>query len=312
MIQRRKFLKQSLATGAAGLLSTTLLANDSTENFAYEHETKPFNLNYAIHDGTFKNHAGNDFIEQIKFAHSMGFRAVEDNGMRGRDAAMQEKIGSTIVKLGMTMGVFVSHDIDWEKPSLSSGDKTIRDKFLSRIKESVDVAKRCGSKYMVVVPGVVDNRIHIAYQKANVMETLRRATDILAPHNLVLLLEPLNFRDHPGQILPDVPNIYEMVKAVNSPACKMIFDIYHVQIHSGNIIPNIDLAWDEVSYIQTGDNPGRNEPGSGEINYKNVFRHIYNKGFKGLLGMEHGNSKPGKEGELALIKAYRESDNFIS
>ena len=312
MIQRRKFLKQSLATGAAGLVSTSLLAKDTMENLAYEHDTRPFNLNYAIHDGTFKNHAGNDFIEQIKFAHSMGFRAVEDNGMRGRDAAMQEKIGSTINNLGMTMGVFVSHDIDWEKPSLSSGDKTIRDNFLSRIKESVDVAKRCGSKYMVVVPGVIDNKIHIAYQKANVMETLRRAADILAPHNLVLLLEPLNFRDHPGQILPDVPNIYEMVKALNSPACKMIFDIYHVQIHSGNIIPNIDLAWDEVPYIQTGDNPGRNEPGSGEINYKNVFRHIYNKGFKGLLGMEHGNSKPGKEGELALIKAYRESDDFLN
>jgi hydroxypyruvate isomerase len=91
----------------------------------------------------------------------------------------------------------------------------------------------------------------------------------------------------------------------------MQFDIYHVQIHSGNIIPNLDLSWDEIGYLQIGDNPGRNEPTTGEINYKNVFRHIYNKGFKGFLGMEHGNSRPGKEGEVALLKAYRESDSFL-
>ena len=134
-------------------------------------------------------------------------------------------------------------------------DKVIRDRFLQQIKESVDVAKRCGATWMVVVPGVI-NHGPSAYQKANVMDTLRRATDILAPHNLALF-EPLNFRDHPSQVLPDIPNIYEMVKSVNSPACKMLFDIYHVQIHTGNIIPNLDRAWDEIVYIQQGDNPGR-------------------------------------------------------
>ena len=305
-------MQQSLLTGASLLATSKLAAKSPAGNLSMEPlADKPFNLNYAFHDGTFKNHAGNDFIDQIKFAYDMGFRAVEDNGMKKKDVALQEKIGSTLAKMGMTMGVFVSHDIDWEKPTLSSGDVAIRDKFLSQIKESVDVAKRCGSKWMVVVPGVVNHRINIAYQKANVLDSLRRAADILAPHNLTLLLEPLNFRDHPGQILPDIPNIYEMVKGVNSPACKMIFDVYHVQIHSGNILPNLDLAWDEVAYIQTGDNPGRKEPTTGEINYKNVFRHIYNKGFKGVIGMEHGNSRPGKEGEAALIKAYRECDNFL-
>jgi hydroxypyruvate isomerase len=231
--------------------------------------------------------------------------------MRGRDKDYQEKIGSTLQQLDMTMGVFVSHDIDWQKPSLTSTDKSLQQKFLSQIKESVDVAKRCHAKWMVVVPGVINHSVNIAYQKATVLDALRRAADILAPHGLTLLLEPLNFRDHPSQVLPDIPNIYEMVKSVNNPACKMLFDVYHVQIHTGNIIPNIDLSWDETVYIQLGDNPGRKEPTTGEINYKNVLKHIYSKGYKGLLGMEHGNSKPGKEGELALIEAYRVSDNFL-
>ncbi len=85
-----------------------------------------------------------------------------------------------------------------------------------------------------------------------------------------------------------------------------------MQRTEGHIINNIDKTWNEIAYFQIGDNPGRNEPTTGEMNYKNIFKHIYNKGFRGVMGMEHGNSKPGKEGELALIKAYRESDSFLN
>ena len=72
----------------------------------------------------------------------------------------------------------------------------------------------------------------------------------------------------------------------------------------------MDAAWSEVGYFQIGDNPGRNEPTTGEVNYRNVFAHIHGKGYAGVLGMEHGNSKPGKEGERALIDAYRACDAF--
>ena len=107
-----------------------------------------------------------------------------------------------------------------------------------------------------------------------------------------------------------IPQAYQICKAVDSPSCKILNDLYHQQITEGNLIPNINMAWDEIAYFQVGDNPGRKEPTTGEINYKNVFKHIHKKGFKGIVGMEHGNSKPGKEGEEALIKAYRYSDDF--
>ena len=86
--------------------------------------------------------------------------------------------------------------------------------------------------------------------------------------------------------------------------------MYHMQRNEGDIINNINRTWDEIAYLQIGDNPGRKEPTTGEMNYKNIFRHIHSKGYKGVLGMEHGNAKPGKEGELALINAYRECDSF--
>src|SRR5258707_465888 len=117
---RRKFLQQSLMTSGALLSAPALFARSKSEN--NKAEEKPFNLNYAIHDGTFKNLAGDDFIEQIKFAYSMGFRAIEDNGMMSRPVGMQKKIGDTLSKLGMSMGVFVITSQNWHwKTSLASG-----------------------------------------------------------------------------------------------------------------------------------------------------------------------------------------------
>jgi hydroxypyruvate isomerase len=99
-------------------------------------------------------------------------------------------------------------------------------------------------------------------------------------------------------------------KAVDSPSCKILFDIYHQQITEGNIIPNIDRAWDEIGYFQIGDNPGRFEPGTGEINYRNIFKHIYGKDRTKIMGMEHYNSIEGKAGDQAVIEAYLGADNF--
>ena len=126
-----------------------------------------------------------------------------------------------------------------------------------------------------------------------------------------MVLEPLNWwANHAGQFLQHTPQAYLICKAVNSPSCKILFDIYHQQISEGNLIPNIDKAWDEIAYFQIGDNPGRKEPGTGEINYRNVFRHIYEKGFEGVCGMEHGNSQEGAAGEQAVIDAYVAADDF--
>ncbi len=302
-MKRRQFIRNSALV--AGSLSTSdVLARQA------ETSEDPFQLHYAPHLGMFKHHAGDNPIDQLKFMSDQGFTAFEDNGMKGRDIDLQESMARTLSDLGMRMGVFVAHKIYWDKPNLTSGDETLRNEFLDHIRDSVEVAKRVNATWMTVVPGHVDLRLKMGYQTSNLVDTLRKACEILEPHNLVMVLEPLNFMNHPGQFLTEIPQCYEICKAVDSPACKILFDIYHQQITEGNIIPNIDMAWDEIGYFQIGDNPGRKEPTTGEINYRNIFRHIHDKGFGGILGMEHGNSKPGKEGEVALIDAYREVDQF--
>lgn len=305
-ITRRTFVRTAAA--AAALIPM----QGRAFGFAWLQNPKPvrkFRLNYAPHFGMFREHAGTDLVAQLEFMAAEGFTALEDNGMRGRPAAEQELIGRTLDRLGMRMGVFVAHNINWTEPTLTTADAAKRDAFLNEIRESVDIAKRVNATWMTVVPGHVDRRPHMDYQTANVVDMLRRACDILEPHKLVMVLEPLNtLRNHPGMFLTTTPQAYLVCKAVNRPSCKILFDIYHQQITEGNLIPNINTAWDEIAYFQVGDNPGRAEPGTGEINYRNVFKHIHSKGFTGIVGMEHGNAQRGKDGERAVIDAYVQAD----
>src|SRR5699024_10723761 len=104
---------------------------------------------------------------------------------------------------------------------------------------------------------------------------------------------------------------YQISRAGDCPASKIMYDINHVQKNEGNLIQHIDLSWDEIDYFQQGNVPGRKEPRTGEIKFKNIFKHIYDRGFEGILGMEHGNSTGGKEGEQAVIDAYRKADDFL-
>ncbi len=306
-MQRRNFVANSLLAGSAfmGLGWRT----KNTFSLPTASAGEPFKRNYAIHDGMFKNMAGENFIDQIRYAHSMGFRSIEDNGMMDRTPEMQQKIGDTLAELGMQMGVFVIQFDKWPlQTSLTSGKKEWRDKFVTFCKEAVEVAKRTRAKWMTVVPGNYDRSLSMGLQTGNVIESLRLGAEILAPHNLVMVLEPLS--DTPDLFLRHSDQTYAICKAINSPACKILFDMYHMQRNEGNIIKNIEAAWDEIGYFQIGDNPGRKEPGTGEMNYKNIFKYIYQKGYRGIYGMEHGIAGKGKEGELALIDAYRQADNF--
>ena len=307
-MKRRSFIKKGLATAATPLIGSGLIAKSRSEKIVSD---QTFNLNYAPHFGMFKHNAGNDFIDQLQFMHDHGFRSLEDNGMKDRSIQEQNNIGKKMSQLKMTMGVFVAHKIYWREPNLTSGDKALHDEFVQNVKDSVEVAKRVNATWMTVVPGHVDLGLEMAYQTANVVEALRRASEVLEPHGLVMVLEPLNWwANHAGQFLTEIPQAYEICRAVDSPSCKILFDIYHQQITEGNLIPNIDKSWLEIEYFQIGDNPGRKEPTTGEINYLNVFKHIYSKEYKGVMGMEHGNSKAGKGGEMPVIEAYRSVDNF--
>lgn len=301
-MKRRNFLRNGMAVAASAIP----LSHSAAKSIKGTPAGAPFKLNFAPHDGMFSNHAGKNFVDQIKYMHDQGFRAIEDNGLLRRPVEDQVKIGKELARLGMTMGVFVVDGGDNWKVSLTTGKQEFKDTFVDTCKKCVEAAKRVDATWLTVVPGFFERNLPMGIQTANVVDALRRGAEVFEPHGLIMVLEPLS--DTPELFMRFSDQTYALCKAVDSPSCKILYDVYHMQRNEGNLLPNIDKCWDEIAYFQIGDNPGRKEPTTGEINYKNLFQHVYNKGYRGVWGMEHGNAKPGKEGEVALVNAYRASD----
>lgn len=308
---RRDFIKKATVTGAAIMAAPVLSGSQKNKSRKQAPEAiVPFRLKYAPSVGMFREHAGTDIIDNIKFCHDMGFRAMFDNGLMGRPIEDQNKYMAELNRLGMDFGPFVLY-ADFSVTSFVLNSPDVREMLAKRMKEGVEVAKRTGAKLALVVPGRYDEKLHRDFQTANVIDNLRYCCDIVEPAGLTIVLEPLNvIHDHPGLFLTGIPQAYSICRAVNRKSCKIINDIYHQQITEGNIIPNIEAAWDEIGAFHCGDNPGRFEPGTGEINFKNVFRYIYMKHYEGVICMEHGISNRTKEGEMKVIEAYREADSF--
>jgi len=302
MTDRRTFLARALQTSA--LATVAAGATGAPKPLAGGRLKRM----YAPHFGMFEQHAGADLVAQLEFMAAQGFTALEDNALMGRPVEVQEKIGATLARLGMTMGVFVIDGGDNWKPSLTTGDAGFRDKFLQTCRDASEVAKRVNARWATVVPGFFDRRVPLGIQTGRVIDTLRSGADILEPHGLTMVLEPLS--DTPELFLRTSDQAFAICRAVDSPACKILYDMYHMQRNEGDIIAHVDLAWSEIAYFQIGDNPGRKEPGSGEMNYRNIFRHIVGKGYAGVFGMEHGSSQPGKAGEQGVIDAYLAADSF--
>ena len=306
-VSRRQFLRNA-AAGAAVLSAPAALKSGQTASTASA-KPGPFKLKYAPSLGMFAAHAGKDPLDQLKFYADQGFRAFFDNGLMNRPPAEQEAIAREAKRLGLDAGPFVAY-ADFSAKSFVVRDPAVREMLAGRLKQAVACAKRTGVKQTLMVPGRYDESLEWDYQTANVIESLKWAAGVCEPEGMVVVIEPLNPHDHPGLFLSKMPQAYQIVKAVGSPACKIIEDFYHQQITEGNLIPNLERCYDEIAAFHIGDNPGRKEPGTGEINYRSIFKRLRDKGCAAVLGMEHGVAKPGRDGERAVLEAYRACDDF--
>jgi hydroxypyruvate isomerase len=300
MITRRTLLHATLSAAALGAMPPLFGATPK----------RKFKLKLAPHLGQFIDHAGEGIVDQLKFMADEGFTVLEDNGMMQRSVATQETIARTLQQLGMSLGVFVVAVGGNENKLFTTGHEDNPRTFAKACQDAVAVAKRVNAKWMTVVPGVFERKLPIGIQTANTIDVLRAGTEVFERENLVMVLEPL--ADSPDLFLRTADQAYEICRAVNSPACKILFDMYHLQQNQGSIIASIDQTWGEIGYFQMGDVPGRLWPGTGEMNYGNIFKHISTKMWESgrdfVFGMEHGPWKPNKAGERACIESYAAID----
>lgn len=303
---RRGFLSRGAAAAAgAWLASETAQAQASAP---VPTAGKKFKLKYAPAFGAFEAHAGKDPIAQLNFMAEAGFSALLDGGFLKKPQELQDALAKEMERLGMTLGgPYCSATLGGE--SLVAGTSKKQD-YAQYYKDVCEKLKRVNGKWFLVVPGGLVKDLTMEQMTANLIENLKAIMAAVEPTGCIMTLEPLNPRNHPGLFLTKISQAMEICKAVGSPACKIVNDLYHQQIAEGDLIPNIDAAWDYIAHYHLGDSPGRKEPTTGEINYRSIFKHLHAKGFDGVLGMEHGKSKGGKEGELALLHAYRWCDAF--
>lgn len=297
---------------AAGATSAMLAGAGVGAAGARPSNAARFALGYAPHEGSFASRGG--LLEQIAYAADQGFRAWEDNEAAARPVAQQEAMAKALARRDMAMGVFVASMPKWaqSRPLLGGNDDAERAAFLADIRSSMEVAKRLNATHATVVTGFLDQRLPVDIQTARVIDVMRQAGDIVAPHKLTLVMEPLNTRtNHPGVFMQTISQDFAVARGVDNPSVKILADLYHEQIQSGNLIPTLGTCWSEIGYIQFGDNPGRNEPSSGEINFATIATWLRAKRYAGVIGMEHGNSLTGRAGEERLIAAYRAIDRDV-
>jgi hydroxypyruvate isomerase len=299
-MERREFLR----AGVVALAGTYWSERVSAE------QAKPaakgrFKLKYAPHFGMFKHSAGNDLLDQLRFAADQGFVAWQDSGLSARPVEVQKKIGRTLASLDMEMGAFQA-TAAFQEVRFAQNDDSLWQCVLQDIRRGVEVAKRANARWLSVVTGRYYDGRDAAGQAANCVELLKRCCGILEPHGLVLVLEPLNWGANVSVAFPPKPalRLESICRAVGSPSCKILFDVGRQQVPQSDLVSNIDWAWSEIGYFHSADNPGRKEPGTGTLDCRSVFRHLAAKRYSGIVGMEHGNSRPGAEGERAVIEAY--------
>ena len=251
-----------------------------------------------------------DPIQHIRFIADRGFSGAFDNFLKQRPAEEQNHIGQELARRGLEMGCFIGNIETWNKPSWGLADEGARHQLQQDLLTSVEAARRTGGRCITTLGGVT-SAIPLALQLTNMIENLKWLSSIAEDADVVLGVEVTNEWAFPGLLVHNIFDGYQVVKAVNSPAVRLVFDVYHVQAMNGDVIANLDRVWDVIGVIQVADNPGRFEMGTGELNWVNILRHIRNRGYGGLIELEHAVSRPGHAGEEKVLRELRHIDDSV-
>jgi hydroxypyruvate isomerase len=234
------------------------------------------------------------FLQRMETVKRLGYPAFEFWEWKNKDVeAILRKKNELGLEIATMMGT------GWKQMN----SEEARRNFISDIQASLTTAKRLGVKTLIVTTGMEDKRLSRTEQHANYVAALKAAAPFAEQAQVTLVLEPLNTKvDHPGYFLQTAKEGFEILDEVGSPAVKMLFDIYHHQIMEGNVITDITKNISKIAHFHVADVPGRHEPGTGEINYANVFRAIAASGYQGFVGLEF---KPSKSPEQTLTEVLK-------
>lgn len=275
--------RQALFTGstllaAAGLVNKTQASenNDDPSKLGKTPHTK-FAVNVEMW------WSREPFLQRVKNSAALGFPAIEFWDWRPK--ARNDEI-SKLADLSAQLGIEVAQFTAWGFfPGMN--DPKNKDKVVKAVEEGCKVAKQLRCKKMCVVagqdiPGKSQQEMHNA-----VIEALKTAAPVAEANQVMLILEPMNIRvDHKGHCLYGSAPAVHICQEVNSPMVKINWDLYHMHVTEGDLCRRLREGFKQCGYLQIADNPGRNEPGTGEINYARVLKEAWDLGYRDAVGLE--------------------------
>jgi hydroxypyruvate isomerase len=226
--------------------------------------------------------------EELELAARAGFQSVES---LTQYAAWSDAGIERVKKLCRSYRIGVDTILaqqDWKKRPVSIVDPAHRETFLGDVRKAIVCAQKLEIPHVSLTSGLSAAGKTFEEQRASLIEGIQRAADLVAAANLTLLIEPLNsLVDHPGCFLTSCVEGLKLVREINLPHLRLLFDLYHEQIMRGNLIRTLTEAAPYVAVFHVADNPGRNDPGTGEVDYPNVYKAIRKTGYTGYIGMEY-------------------------
>jgi hydroxypyruvate isomerase len=244
---------------------------------------------------------GTPYLDRFQKAADLGFPAVEIWPYKGNDRD-PDRLAAAAHNAGIAIAQFTAWGF---RPGMN--DPKQEDSFVAAIEEACQVAHKLKTGKMCVVAG--DNQPGMSKEEmhAQCIKALKRAAPICEREKVMMILEPMNGRvDHPGHCLYGSTDALKICDAVSSPMLKINWDLYHMQISEGDLCGRLKDGFRHVGYLQLADHPGRNEPGTGEINYSRVLRQAKELGYDGYVGLE---LRP-KTTDLAAAIAVNKADEW--
>lgn len=329
---RRNFIKTTmLSCGAvlAGCATSKKVGEEKPLPFLKYGATRQFKMKFAPRlYGLFYATAGKDLFKRLEFFRDAGFTAVEavynvnHNGKDYTEREIQHQIllGKKVKELGLEMSnVSSMNEKDFAMMTefqLPIKDKKVfskegtKEELTKRMDKTFGVLKRIGSKMFIIGAGTRGNTLSYAKQFDNTLEMMAYCAEYCQENGFTMEIEPLNTTLHPGCFIDNATMGAKIVKAVDNPHCRLLYDFYHEQMQTGSLKSlDDDNVWKSIESFHIADSPSRREPGSGVINYKEVLKKVWNKGFRGFLALEHGQSK--NVSDMQLLQIYRDLDNTI-
>jgi hydroxypyruvate isomerase len=259
----------------------------------------------GIEDGTFSAHCGPDPVAQATFVAEQGFRAIEDNFFCLRSKEEQARLARTVARLGLEWGCLVG-TLDFRKPTFALGQGA-RHSILSELRRAIATAKSVGARQLTVMPGFRAPGMAQATQFDNAVIGLVHCAAMAGEAGVLLCLEAINRERYPDNLAYTPDQAAAVCRAVGSPWLKVLFDVYHIAVEALDPVAQVADCFDQIGSLQIADHPGRMEPGTGSLDYASILRDLRNRGFDGIIGMEHGCAADARQ----VVETYRALERAV-